>query len=147
MVPASNDHNLIYDPPLADRSLEGTHVNISMNLTYIGDIDVMKMVYVARFSFTLTWVDPRIMFFNLKNFSNNFNSLNKEELGKAWSPKLIFTNAVSETGLLVDEFSSIVILNQEGSEPNSAEELYENDVFKGSGNPFSYQRIYELVSI
>ena len=144
MVPASNDHNLIYDPPLSDRSSDGTQVNISINLTYVGDFNVMNMVYTARFSLVLTWFEPRIKFYNLKNFSINFNYLNKKELEKIWSPRLIFSNAVSKTGLLLDEFSSVVVLNQEGSKPNSPEELFENEVFKGSGNPLSYQRIYEL---
>ena len=144
MVAASKDPNLIYDPPLSDRSFEGSQVNISIDLTYVGDFDVMKMVYTARFSLILTWFEPRIIFLNLKNFSTNFNSLNKEELRKAWSPRLIFTNAVSETGLLLDEFSSVVVLNQEGSWPSPPEDLFENDIFKGSGNPFSYKRIYEL---
>ena len=144
MIPDTGDPNVMYDPPLADRSLEGTPLNVSINLAYVGDFDVMKMVYTARFSLVLSWFEPRIKFLNLKNFSINYNSLNKDQLSKVWSPRLIFTNAVSETGLLLDEFSSVVVLNQEGSKPNSAEEVFEAEVFSGSRNPFSYKRIYEL---
>jgi len=81
-------YTLRYDPPLNDRSMNGAPVNVSINLSYIGDFDEKAMTFNVRFLLTLQWCDGRRQFENL-DFRDNFNYLNvKDVVNQIWTPRL-----------------------------------------------------------
>ena len=103
------------------------------------------VLWPPRFSLKLMWTDPRTTVVNLKNFTENYNYVIEDDISKLWIPGLIFSNAVEETSLKVDEFSSVVVSLVTKAVMNPLEEAFENEIFEGSKNPFRYNRTYELL--
>ena len=99
---------------------------------------------MIRFSLKLMWTDHRTIIRNLKNLTENYNYVIDGNLEKLWIPGLVFGNAVEETSLKVDEFSSVVVSLETKAAMNPTDEAFENEVFEGSNNPFRYNRTYEL---
>jgi hypothetical protein len=132
------------DPPLKHRIENGTAINVSVIVSRIGNLNEMTMTFKARFSLRLSWFDWRVEFANLKNTSDNYNYLIKNQPKSIWLPKLVFSNCIQETNLMFDDFSSIIILRRGNPLPNSMIETLENEIFDGAENPFVYNRTYEL---
>ena len=74
-----------------DRSakLEG---RVSARILNFLDIDEPGGIMRVQFVFKVTWRDPRLNFFNLKQ-SKDAKSLNSSEAKSIWTPKLLFVNS------------------------------------------------------
>ena len=105
----------------------------------------------SRFSIQLKWYDARIQFENLKwadkmvgNLPIKSNIVDDEKRKEIWIPKLRFGNSHTDVTIENDEFASVMILLESNPTLNSVSNLKENQLYKGSENPFVYERVYDL---
>jgi hypothetical protein len=132
------------DPPIKDRTGNGTLLEMKASVATIGNFDEMNMKFIARFSLQLKWYDWRVTFYNLKASKDNFNYVGKYDLYSLWLPRMIFGNSVNEASLLFDDLSSVISKRKGSPTLNSANEIQETESFEGESNPFVYNRTYEL---
>ena len=67
------------------------HVNVSISLLKVFDINEERGAIDLQFEITLDWIDKRITYNNLKN-DTYLNSLKGEEMQKIWLPLVIYDN-------------------------------------------------------
>jgi hypothetical protein len=105
----------------------------------------------SRFSIQLKWYDDRIQFENLKTTEKKIgtvpikrNIVDDEKRQDIWIPKLRFGNSHTDVTIENDEFASVTISLEGNPILNSMSNLKENQLYKGSENPFVYERVYDL---
>ena len=123
-------------------------VYIDLEVHDILDINELDGEYKIFLKVKLTWYDSRITFRNLKaNYDNN--KLKQDEIGKIWTPQLLFEHSDSigfikagqELSYLAGDLSQfsgtgIVRVNRNGKSPlrNSLEEVNEDYLYLGKEN-------------
>lgn len=112
-----------------------------------GNFDEISSTYKARFSLNLTWYDYRITFENLKNISESFNYLDKEDIDIIWKPMLRFRGSIERSELAFDNLASVTVPRRGAPVPDSLENFCENEMFSGTENPFVYNSTFELLLI
>ena len=129
-------------PPPPLKGEEKAEVKVRVDLLQILTLSVVEMKISTKYNLYLEWMDPRIVFYNLKD-NSNLNGLVQTELEKIWIPKMIFANTQSNKFSNVDE-KSIGMVTQKGSYTKSSIDEKENIYkYKGDTNPILVSRVYE----
>ena len=76
-------------------------VSIGLHIYDIPEIKELEMKYMIQLKVEMQWYDSRILFRNLKlnqesetDCTRNDNQLSTTEIGKIWTPKLLFDNSM-----------------------------------------------------
>ena len=100
----------------------------------------MLGTYQAQFELSLTWFDPRLKFYNLKDDSQNI--LSREEQNEIWLPVVVFDNTPKKITTLND-LKTFISVNKTGSfkrsETDSVDNIY---IYQGSQNALTASRMY-----
>ena len=129
-------------PPPALDGEEKTEVKVRVDLLQILTLSVVEMKITTKYNLYLEWVDPRIIFYNLKE-NQNLNGLVQDELEKMWIPKIIFANTQSNVSSSLD-VKSIGLVTRKGCFTRSSIDEKENIYkFNGDANPIVVSRVYE----
>ena len=71
-------------------------------------INTERMLMKTSFNLTLTWLEPRVTYMNLKYY-HALNTVNDKNL--LWSPSISFTNTVDNKGTVVDDLTDMYVFN------------------------------------
>ena len=114
----------------------------------LGEFHEIDFSYKIKFIIEVQWVDPRLLFQNLKNDTYK-NIIGIHEKLLLWTPPLIFNNSAKTTAFTiqrpVDEPSVNVYVKRSGSrEAAPPSYLHEALLYKGSRNPLIMRTEYSL---
>ena len=108
-----------------------TLVQVSVNLLNVVEINEMTSKFHANFELEGKWVDPTLLFYNLKPLTK----LNDTDFDKIWKPDLSFYNINSEEDIHIHSHPKIIIItNHTSSYPSNFINIYE-----GKENPLKIQ--------
>ena len=128
-------------PPLKNMSTLPVH--IILDLLSILDIDEVESRITLQFELKLTWNDGRFHMMNLKN-DYDLNTLTDELSSKIWIPQIAFHNTQSKLKSLNDKESFITIAKKGQFVRNRKVELQNAYIYKGSENPMTIARVYDI---
>ncbi|XP_068215616.1 uncharacterized protein [Palaemon carinicauda] len=132
-------------PPRILSHLEAYPVLIHVNILAL-EIVTDKMEIVMDFEISLSWLDWRLIFNNLKEDSI-INSLQIELMKSLWVPQVSFGNAKGNVHTLVDEETRGVILRQGDARRGDLTRAMEVNLFKGADNPIQLTRKHSATYI
>ena len=141
----------------SDNSIIPVHVNISINLLKIIDMEEQDHKIDLQFQITLEWREnDRVVFHNLKQ-EKSLNALSAEEIHMLWLPKVFYDNTDMKEvtrGGMGWEWPTVVTIWREGSHDScetnpscrrsGVEEVEEIEIFKGGGNSIEMQQVYTV---
>ena len=137
-------------------------IRLDLDIWAVISISEVDELFSVKFKVTMTWVDPRLTFLNLKK-DITMNIVSPIDAAKMWYPIVVFINTrkmdlsmacikmyVIRTNQLSHLFTpvqhdhrSTMTIRRNGSfhlSPN--EELHNNRLYEGSENPISISRVY-----
>ena len=136
-------------PPI--RSVKGkknmANVSVSIDLLKLVDIDEEDYSIEIQFSITLTWLENRATYQNLK-YDKSLNALNEKDVEKLWLPRVIYENTDQKETTRLGEFGNgewqtRLVVNRTGnftrSEPNHLDEV---ETFEGEQNHLIMSQTY-----
>ena len=132
-------------PPFTKESKAKIYVQITLHS--INDINEVDLNIDVKFSIRLQWFETdRIHYNNLKR-NVQLNKLSKEEIGKLWTPYIIYKNTDNNEEVKVNhkfkDITTIVAIHREGEFVKSGiETLHETEIFKGSDNKIDFNQTY-----
>jgi hypothetical protein len=99
---------------------------------------------LKTYFFTISRVDWRLFFVNLKNETKRKNIIGVEERNKIWIPNLVFDNSIKDFQIKNDGFSTLTI-NQTGNATTVLNlDLQEDQKYNGTDNNLIYSRCYKM---
>ena len=109
----------------------------------IQDIKEVGQFMELKFKMLLTWVDARVLFYNLK-IDEKLNSLSLDEQMSLWKPKLVFWNTKKELRTVNDDTTFASVQRRVNGTIISKEVNADIEVFLGSKSPISISRVYSI---
>ncbi|XP_059089598.1 uncharacterized protein LOC131885543 [Tigriopus californicus] len=140
-----NQFHYIKDYPPQERGGRRTEVTYHVEILSLDDIRELGMSLNVQFRLNLSWLDPRIIYHNLKD-DPVMNSLTQGEKEKIWIPKIIFNNTDDENESILDAKASLSVIKQGNYTLSSIKEegTDEKYIFSGSENPLVYSRHHNI---
>ena len=135
-----------YYPPITVDSLYNTvkvKVNVSMEVLKILDIDEVEGNFQVSFRLHTTWYDGRHTYVNLKE-DKDLNSLTGMEQDDMWKPFIIFVNTKTQNSVVNDRKVIARVSKVGGFVVSTEEEAIRSYYYKGSENPVTFSRIYDI---
>ena len=121
--------------------IEAVQINISTEVIDILNINEVEQTFKIKFRLVLSWFDFRLVFHNLKG-SRIANSPSIQEVEKLWIPNIVFDNTENNDVITIDPFAKVTI-SKEGVFVSADETVVDEvNVFKGSENQISFDKIY-----
>ena len=117
-------------------------VKVRIDLMEVLSLSVVDMKIKMKYNLLLEWLDPRIIFYNLKK-NNNLNGLVQSELDQIWVPQIIFANTESNIVTTLDKKSIGKVVRNGTFKRSSLDEGENIYKFKGDQNPIIVSRVYE----
>ena len=112
-------------------------INVSVDIFTVSSFDPIESSFQSQFQVSLTWIDKRLSFSNLRNSSES-NGLSPKE------QEIIFENTNDKIKSIVDESTRIIVI-KEGEAERTDDTSTENKLlYKGLENPVKYERFYNL---
>jgi hypothetical protein len=113
-----------------------TTVNVSVHVDDVLDIEVTGGRVRLLVQLVLSWVDPRLMYVNLKDKAA-LNSLSHEEYEAIWRPRLIYLNMEPTPSRLVVD--PVIVVHRQGPRGwSSIERVNRAETFRGSENSLQW---------
>ena len=123
--------------------IEKVSVNVSVEVLKILQLSEIEGLFTVSFKLSMTWYDPRIVYTNLK-MDRDLNKLTSVEKETLWKPVIVFDNTKDKDITLTDD-RTLPMINRYGNFSQSpSSEPEETYFFKGSENPITYSRIYNI---
>ena len=110
-------------------------VFVQVNIRDVLDIDVRSGRVRIMVQVMLDWLDPRLIFINLK--TNTVNTMSQEEYDSVWRPLLIYTNMEPSLSRLVEE-PGIMVHRMEESKLSGIEQADRAETFSGTYNSIQW---------
>ena len=125
---------------------EMVNVSVSIDILKLVDIDEEEYSIDIQFAITLTWIENRATYQNLKN-DLTLNALTTREIEQLWLPKVIYENTdQKQTTRLGDgnwEWETrVVVMKKEKGIMSGLETVDETEIFKGSENDLVMMQTY-----
>ena len=134
------------NPPIrvdSNKKIIKIPVNISLDILKILDINEVEGIFKVSFQLHSTWFDDRLTYANLKKDSD-LNTLTEKEKVDIWTPKIVFSNTESQDSVIKDE-NVIARLSRFGSaRVGGMDEAIKTFYFRGTDNPITFSRIYDI---
>ena len=102
-----------------------TVVTFRVEILSLDDIRELGMTLNVQFRLTLSWTDPRLVFFDLKDAecgddedassassAGEVNALTSEEKERIWTPRIVFNNTDDENESLVDAKAMLTVVKK-----------------------------------
>jgi len=125
---------------LGDKCIVIVDLRINSNL----DISEASSFVELALQLTLSWVDPCIFFYNLKD-QINLNVLTQEEKSRVWTPVLIFENTRDKSSTIEDEKRKGFVKKMGTSKYAEVDESNVNkEIFECAENDIIMKRIYNM---
>ncbi len=130
-------------PPEGQSSKEPLMVNVSLEVVKINSIEEINMEFNSVVKVTMTWIDKRVTFKNLKQdkYSNMMSGPGMEEL---WLPGVRFVNSIDLAPDSVEARDFAIVERFGQPEANPMEQMDEDLIFLGNDNPISLVRTYKV---
>ena len=121
------------------------NVSISLDILRLVDIDEPDYSIEIQFEITLSWLENRATYYNLKT-KDSLNALPNRDLTKLWLPEVIYENTDQKesTRLGTDwEWKTRVLVKREGNSTRSGlETVDETEIFNGTENRLVMSQVY-----
>ena len=109
-------------------------VTVDFRIYSILDISEANSYVELAFELTLSWADPRLLFYNLKD-QIDLNVLTQEEKSRVWMPVLIFENTRDKSSTIEDEKRKGFVKKMGTSKYAEMDESNVNkEIFEGAEN-------------
>ena len=121
------------------------NVEVTIEISSIGDIKEINQSFEVKFSLTLKWKDDRLNYYNL-NEENLANMIDDEQRQEIWIPSLVFNN--TPNNVMVANRRKGALLYVQKSEAKKAAPLTdidENYFYSGAENFLIFNIDYSLV--
>ena len=86
-------------------------VNVSLEILTVSSFDPIESSFLPQFKVSLTWIDKRLSFSNLRNSSEN-NGLSPKKQEMIWIPAFIFENMNDKMESIVDKRTRINVIKR-----------------------------------
>ena len=135
-------------PPIseADDRIMPVHVNISITLMKVVEIEETDHSIHLQFQISLDWNEPRATYQNLKN-DPTLNALSLSDMDSIWLPLVVYDNTDQKevTRMGMDwEWITTVAVTREEEEPEKSglDEILETEIFQGGRNKLTMNQTY-----
>ena len=119
-------------------------MTVDFRIYSILDISEANSYVELAFELTLSWADPRLLFYNLKD-QIDLNVLTQEEKSRVWTPVLIFENTRDKSSTIEDEKRKGFVKKMGTSKYAEMDESNVNkEIFEGAENDVIMKRIYNM---
>ena len=131
-------------PKIANGKSEKCLVTIDFTIHSILDISEADSYMELAFGLSMTWMDPRLHFLNLKD-EVKLNVLSETEKGKIWTPKFIFDNTRDKSATVEDTKREGNVMKIGPKKLSEKDQFTVNtEIFEGFENPIIMKRIYNM---
>jgi len=120
---------------------DALQVNANVTILAFPEISTLDLSFVADFVLLMRWVDPRLLFNNLRD-NYDLNSLSVDLQKQLWMPVLSFPNARQAEGTVVDSGSSTIVLKLGTPLEDDIQRSIEARIYKGVESPLINMREY-----
>ena len=144
VVIESSYSRLIAPPPVGNRSR--AVVRIAVTIHAILQIDEIGETFYVSFNQDATWIDPRLVYHNIKR-NSHLKILSTEETAAIWTPRMVFYNTKSKEVSAADDRTTMSIIpnkefNFERTDMSNHENIY---MFKGQDNIVKLSKTHDTV--
>ena len=126
-------------PPPTDNSKRFAEVKVDIELLAILDILEVKGLLALQIGITLTWIDPRLWFYNLKERAN-LNVIGEEAL--IWMPEFYFVNTIDRQGSDSGSQGHVRIQRRGNHTMSERSDPYNQHIYSGHDNPIISYGVY-----
>ena len=133
-------------PGSDEENREPLKVDLKLIVTKILKITEVESKISMKLQLTLSWIDERLMFVNLRGEVGNGseeNMLSKRMQDKIWLPNLIFVNTDKQE-MTIHDGKSIAFVMKEGPKSISRVRLKNTYLYYGYENPLVIRRMYAM---
>lgn len=116
-------------------------IYIKISVLALPKVDTLDLSFTADFYLTMSWVDPRLNFYDLQEASD-LNSLSDSLKSRIWSPSLSFTTAKIIGGTVVDASVSTFVERSGSPAPDNTLNAIEANIYEGKDSRISMTREY-----
>ncbi|XP_063596199.1 uncharacterized protein LOC134773051 [Penaeus indicus] len=126
------DYLLQLPPPGTDPGPLG--LNLSIAIKGFSEVDIRDMDLSVDFATTITWIDQRLQYKNLKELPE-FNYIDPSDV---WTPKVDLDNAIFPD---IHRTTPVIsALRKSAAEPDDASVAINDEMYEGSKNPLSFNQ-------
>ena len=130
-------------PPV--ESNDPVNVSISLDILRLVDIDEPDYSIEIQFEITLSWVENRATYYNLKT-RDSLNAMSQRDFEQLWLPEVIYENTDQKESTRLGtawEWKTRVLVKREGNFTRSGiETVDETELFKGAENRLVMSQVY-----
>ena len=135
-----------YLPPPTLENQNKFHVNLSIEVMDIQNINEVDKTFQVPYTLFLSWIDSRLQYKNL-NQDEGLNLLSSQEKSTIWSPIVVFKNTNEKHKTIVDQ-STYVQIKKYGNATLTPKSQEENaKLFMGDENNIIMLRYYREIFI
>jgi len=118
-------------------------VTFKVAVLSLDDIQELGMTLNVQFRLTLSWLDPRLTFYNLKG-DRRANALTAKEKEAIWTPRIVFNNTDDEVESVLDAKAEVSVAKRGRGKVSSLDDVDERSLFDGGENPLVYSRHHNV---
>ena len=115
---------------------------MNIDIYSILEITEVANTITLQINLKLTWLDPRLTMYNLKQ-DRDLNTLTQKFRNKIWIPEVVFFNTQHKQESLNDGKAFATILRKGKYEQSPRSELENSLIFEGAENPITISRVYD----
>ena len=115
----------------------------STTLLNVIEISEVNHIIELKFDISLKWYENRAVYHNLKK-EVSFNLLSDEEIGRVWTPYLIYANTDNnEAATISDLIKTTMAVTRESTFTRSGMDVVDEiEIFKGEENKITMNQTY-----